>query len=44
MMQSITVVQNNRANGVQEDAIIVVQQVGTTAGSWLLWHFTRTHR
>lgn len=44
MMRSTTVVPNNRANGVQEDAIIVVQQVETTAGSWLLWHVLQTHR
>ena len=44
MLQSMTVVKNNRANGVLEDAIIVVQQVGTTARAWLLWHVIRTHK
>ena len=44
MLQSMTVVKDNRANWVQEDAIIVVQQVGTTARPWLLWHVLRTHR
>ena len=33
MIQSMTGVQNDRANRVQEDAVTVVQQVGTTAGS-----------
>ena len=37
-------VKNNRANGIQEDAVIVVQRVGTTAKCWLLWHVLRTHR
>ena len=40
----MTVVKDNGANGVQEDAIIVVQQVRTTARPWLLWDVLRTHR